>query len=328
MVLLLCRSYMKGTLRSIPETIGSMLKPFINLYFKIIDKTHEDREYEGSMRLPALILMVATGFFINIVGVIFLVNKTNISTVDAVILCLAGFLIYFYLFAYWKHFYFIWLYKMPVRKAEKRILWFMVAIVVLWMMIILIVFHTSDAKNIQRFDDKLIKSEQSEIVETDCVAGFRMGMTVSEYNEHINRLVSDGQAVYDSVINSYVYTKYDSPKYNDSKIGLYPMFYCGKLYRIEFTCMSGFGINVLVRDVKKACRDNGYRLLKIPEAYVTSDAEVVFPRHYKCWTCSKENLYEYEDELYLKNNMLVDIGPFSMEFINMPDYARRNSYAK
>lgn len=294
-----------------------------DIYSYIITKSQLKCQYSSLLCTLVLWAVGISMAVLEVLAVIFIIDHVESIIVDAV-LFIFSLRLQVFLFLLFKHFYTIWLYDLSCKshKLTAVILWAtLAATVVFWTAILC--FGTISGK-LNRFNRAIESCVESDIKETYCYDKFHLGVSRSEFHETRNELMDKGIVIYDS-INGLVYSRFDTSYYNSCKLKIYLSFNNqDELYYMGFHLCEGddFGFKSTILQRLKRER---WKHLKVPESRFSNDG-VETPIFNKCALNDSENLYNTDDQVFVKHNMMVVVRPTSVDFYNMPLFAKSPSW--
>ena len=175
----------------------------------------------------------------------------------------------------------------------------------------------SPNNQLNRFDKVVLSSVVAETKENDCFEGYRFGMSRSEYYQHTQELIAAGLVEYDSV-GGYLYLGFDNQENNYCKLSIAPLFYNGEeLYFIKFSLYSAYD-DAIKDTIYHRVNHHGWKRAIVP-TFSFKNGKVRFPVFIKN-AFDNNAPYEEGDEVFIKDNMMIVIRHYSVEFYNMPLY--------
>ena len=299
--------------------------PVMELYSRITDKTFFEETYEGPLLSLVLWLVGLSGVAVWVLLI------TREATMDSVLLTLACVFVFVpaYVFAFFlfRHFYSRFLHKRG-RWAKWHLTFMIALIVASWTAAVWMMVARTPAYKMNQFNKVIEACEQSEAVEKEFFAGFRVGMTADEFNALADSLCQQGLARWDtSSLDKSVqlqYLGYNSSKdYHYCILRVFCSFYKGDeyLYHVGLHSMVGSDIAAFKADVLERLGKEGWRHLDLPEPYY--DDGFRLPKYQVRMGFDTENLYNDDDNIYVKDNMLVVVRPYNVDFYDMPTFALR-----
>ena len=175
----------------------------------------------------------------------------------------------------------------------------------------------SPNNQLNRFDKVVLSSVVAETKENYCFEGYRFGMSRSEYYQHTQELIAAGLVEYDSV-DGYLYLGFDNQENNYCKLSIVPSFYNGEeLYFIKFSLYKGCD-DAIKDTIYHRVNHHGWKRAIVP-TFSFKNGKVRFPVFIKN-AFDNNAPYEEGDEVFIKDNMMIVIRHYSVEFYNMPLY--------
>ena len=284
---------------------------------KITKETALDSEYEGPLSVGAKFTLISLGVASWLAFIIVPTARNADTSGWYIFWCTVYPFLYGYLYIIFKHFYFRHLYTLGEKGAKRSITVLIIGVLTVSAFIIFAVSYTSPSKRVDRFNATLSKAKKSELIESECIEGFRLGMSFTEYCDQVDQLINDGLLERDSTGNYLFYNKYNTEEYNNSKLYLEPVFRNERLSQLAISVYCGMGEKGVVQELHTSGRLAGFSKLVVPELAFTSDGEVKKPNY----SDGQEKLYDYYnyDKLFLKDNMLIVISELQIRFVNMRD---------
>ena len=308
----------KGKTEHQPGLFRSLVFWFFDQYAKITQKTCLEVEFKHPLVNLVKTVVIIFGIGLWVLGIVAMASF-DISFFPWIWLwAILMPVLYIFQYAIWKHFYLRHLYKLSIGKAKRSIYCLTCLILLISTLLIYLLVHNSADSRINRFNAILAEARESEFVEKECIEGITLGMQYVEYNKHLEELEANGLIEKE---NGYIlYTKYNTPEFYDSKLYIEEYYRGGRIYKMEIKTYSGNGLHGLELDLFSSGRMNGFKKIDIPETKFTSNAEFLHPDYFYSY-CNSKNLYEYGDELFIKDNMLIIISRMysRITFVNMRD---------
>lgn len=302
--------------------IGAM-HPVQEWYLQLTNKNLIDEEYEGPLYTLVLWLVGLSGASIWVLLIVYAAVKNSMLLTLFDVFVFAP--VYIFAFALFRHFYPRFLYKKG-RRAQWHLAFAIALISVSWIAVIQTMIAQSPSYKIRKFDRIIESCERSETVETDFFAGFRVGMTAKEFNAVADSLCQKGLVRWDSTGTGnrvrLAYLGYNSYKNNYCILSVSPTFYKGDeyLYHIGFGLVRGSD-HAFRTEVVERLGQEGWRQLDLPGSCF--DDGVKLPKYQVRMLSDPENLYNDQDKVYVKDNMMVVVRPYVVDFYDMPTFAQR-----
>lgn len=299
--------------------------PLFEFYSRLTSKTFFDEKIQSPICTFVMWLLALSGV------AIWVLISIKAVAIDSTFLFIVSFLfipVYVFSFLLFKHHYPRYLYKQKPDVAKRILNATVIGIAVFWLLVIVGIVLASPKSQISRFDKAIVSCEQSEIVEEEFIEGLRVGMTEEEYAAVVDSLVRRGLARIDTtrlnISDAFLYLKYDTPENNHCVLKVIPTFSYGgqELFHLDVRTMEGnddsFQLDVLIRT-----SHSGWKELSLPESYIDNSGNVFLPKYNKSlWYNSPENLYNIEDKIFVKGNMMVVVHPYHVDFYNMPTFSK------
>lgn len=297
-------------------------QPVWAFYNKLTEDTFADFEYQSRLCTCVLwaIALSVLGLWVMVMNWAMEYDSLLLSLLAGASLLLLGFL-----FLLFRHFYLRYLERIG-RWAKWNLLLVMGVVVVIWIAVIQTMIAQSPSYKIRKFDRIIESCERSETVETDFFAGFRVGMTAKEFNAVADSLCQEGLVRWDSTGTGnrvrLAYLGYNSYKNNYCILSVSPTFYKGDeyLYHIGFGLVRGSDHAFRTKVVERLGQE-GWRQLDLPGSCF--DDGVKLPKYQVRMLSDPENLYNDQDKVYVKDNMMVVVRPYVVDFYDMPTFAQR-----
>lgn len=297
--------------------VAGILGISLGFYDKITKDSSWKKEYNGQLSFVAKFAMISLGIASWLAFIIIPIVRNADQSGWYIAWCTVYPFIYGYIYAIFKHFYFRHLHTLKENKAQQSIVVLIICIIAIIGFITFAIVYTSPAKRVDRFNATISKAEKSELIESECIEGFQLGMPFTEYCNQVEKLINNNVLERDSTGEYLFYNKYNTEEYNDSKLYLEPVFHNGHLSQLAISVYNGMGDKGVVKDLHASGRLAYFRKLAVPEPTVTSGGKTKKPKY----SDGPKKLYNYysQDELYLKDNMLIVISFLQIKFINMRD---------
>lgn len=290
----------------------------VNLYFKIVEKDISEIDYEGPL-LTLLLWVVG----LSMIGIWVLLIILSVDVNTAMMGILDFLYVPFGLFAFFlfKHYYSIYLYKLDEKRAKLSMILVLLGVAAFWL---LMLTQTETAK-LDRFDRKIERCERSAVIQTECFGGFRVGVSHDEHSRIVDSLVQAGIVFIDTTTcdNRLIYMGHSNPSSNYCQYSITASFMGkGGLSRLHFSHIKG-NDDTFWTDFHAAMRRRGFRQIMLPDFHLSRDGEWRLPKYNSTILSSSSNLYNPEDKIYIKDNMLVVANEKygEMDFYNMPAIA-------
>ena len=297
--------------------VAGILGLSMRFYDKITKDSTWEREYKGSFSIGAKIALISLGIASWLAFIIIPIVRNADQSGWYIAWCTVYPFIYGYIYAIFKHFYFRRLHTLKENKAQQSIVVLIICIIAIFGFITFAIVYTSPAKRVDRFNATISKAKKSELLESECIEGFRLGMSYSEYCNQVEKLINDNVLERDSTGEYLFYNKYNTEEYNDSKLYLEPVFHNGHLSQLAISVYNGMGDKGVVKDLHASGRLAYFKKLAVPEPTVTLGGTFKTPDY----SDGPNQLYNYyaRDELFFKDNMLIVISLCQIRFVNMRD---------
>ena len=299
--------------------IGGLVGMFSLLFERQTKATSLDLEYLGPLCSTAKVAVIVLG----LAGWIAMIVIPVVRDTDVSWLYIAAGVLYpfafFYLYQLWKHFFFRRLYKMGELRAKRVIRMFLVGLALVAAVSVYVLAATSAGGRIDRFDRMVERAEQSPEVLTGCfLPGVALGMDIGEYYEVIGRMREHDSVMLSDYDGNTLYVTYSTDR--DRSMSITPTFANGRLAMLHFGDYGGLGSDSLKADIVRSGMLAGFRRVKVPPAKINSRGDLRYPRHMHdfCNIYVRNRLYNYDDELYIKDNMLVVFTVMGVSFVDMP----------
>lgn len=300
--------------------IVAVIIAMMNIIFdKTTNDSYLDKEYEGPLSMNVKVAFIALGVagWLTIIILPAARDAENQWTYFFLALLYPFLFIFFYRF--WKHFYFRRLYKMSEKKAMRSIRLSITGIFIIACCGVYAIVYTSAGSRIDRFDKTIIKAEQSPVVETDCfLPDIHLGMNRADYEMVIERMIEHDSVTVSDFDRKTIYVVYSTDR--DRSMSITPTFSYGSLAMLHLGDYGGAGSDHLKWDIRKSGRLKQFKPLRVPSSDVDSKGNLHYPRHMHDFCNDYENnkLYNYDDDLYIKDNMLIVFTFMGISFIDMP----------
>ena len=296
---------------------GGILGILWLFYDELTKGTSLDKEYDGPLSIGAKYALISLGVASWLAFIIVPTVRDTDTSGWYIFWCTVYPFIYGYIYIILRHFYFRHLYKIGTKKAKQSLVALIICIIAIFLLTIFAIAYTSPSNRVDRFNAILSKAQKSELIESECIEGFRLGMPFSEYCDNVDRLINDSLLERDSTGEYLFYNKYNTEEYNNSKLYLEPVFCDGHLSQLAFSVYNGMGDKGLTLELHSSGRLVGFKKLVVPELTFTSDGDAKVLEY----SNGPDQLYNYyaNDELFLKDNMLIVISVLQIKFINMRD---------
>ena len=287
------------------------------LFDRITKDSSLDAEYEGQFSIGAKFALISLGVASWLAFIIVpTVRDTDISG-WYIAWCTVYPFIYVYIYIIFKYFYFKHLHTIGEKRAKRSLIVLIICLIAFSSFVAFVLAYTSPGKRVDRFNVKISKAKESELLESECIEGLRLGMTFSEYCDQVEKLINDNVLERDSTGEYLFYNKYNTEEYNNSKLYFEPKFRYKRLSQLAINVYNGMGDKGVIKELHTSGRLAYFRKLAVPEPTVTLNGTFKIPDY----SDGPEQLYNYyaKDELYLKDNMLIVISSLQIKFINMHD---------
>ncbi len=290
--------------------------PFIGAYTLMTHNSEGKLDYDGPLALGAKIVVGVFSLAI-LIGILSLVKFESIL-IEALFALL---LIFAAIFCYlvWNHFYFRHLYTLGNEGAQRSIRILFLTIGVITILIIVVLVYNSVDRKIERFDRAIVKAEQSPELQTGCmIPDIHLGMSHEEYCNVVARMEKHDSVRTSDSGGETLYLVYSTDC--DRSMSMETTFVKGKLAMLHLGDYGGFGSSLFKEDVRQSGILQGYKHLEIPSVDIKRDGTIRYPRHMHdfCTNYELNLLYNYDDYLFVKDNMLIVFTPLGVSFINMP----------
>lgn len=293
----------------------------LSLFFDKINRdTPQTKEYDGPLSVNFKFILI----FIGIASWLAFIIVPAVRSCDIsgwyIAWCTIYPFIYFYIYSIFKKIYLQKLYTIYTndeKKAKQSLLVLIICIIGIVILGIYFIAYSSPGNRVDRFNAKLTKAKESELLESECIEGFRLGMTYSEYCDQVEKLLYDNVLERDSTGEYLFYNKYNTEEYNNSKLYLEPKFRYKRLSQLAISVYNGMGDKGVIKELHTSGRLAYFKKLAVPEPTVTLGGTFKTPDY----SDGPNQLYNYyaRDELFLKDNMLIVISPCQIRFVNMRD---------
>ena len=297
--------------------IGGILGLSWLFFDKITKDSSLDAEYEGQFSIGTKFTLISLG----IASWLAFIIVPTVRDIDIsgwyIAWCTVYPFIYGYIYIIFKHFYFRHLQIIGEKGAKRSLIALIICVIAFSIFVAFALAYTSPGNRVDRFNAKLTKAKESEMIENECIEGFRLGMTYSEYCDQVEKLLNDNVLERDSTGEYLFYNKYNTEEYNNSKLYLEPKFHYKRLSQLAISVYNGMGDKGVIKELHTSGRLAYFKKLAVPEPTVTLDGTFKTPEY----NDGPNQLYNYyaRDELFLKDNMLIVISPCQIRFVNMRD---------
>lgn len=296
---------------------GGILSIFWLFFDKLTKGTSLGTEYNGSLSIGAKFALISLGVASWLAFIIVPIARDADTSGWYILWCTVYPFLYGYIYIIFRHFFFRYLYSIGAKKAKQSLIALIICVIAVFILAIYAIAYTSPSNRVDRFNAILSQAKESELIESECIEGFRLGMSFSEYCDQVNQLINDSLLERDSTGKYLFYNKYNTEEFNNSKLYLEPVFRNGNLSQLAISVYNGMGEKGLILELHTSGRLAGFRRLVIPELTFTPGGVVKKPDY----SDGPDKLYDYydNDELFLKDNMLIVISALQIRFINMRD---------
>lgn len=288
-----------------------IIAPFILIHHAATHNTEHDLLYDGPLAMAAKIAMATFALAL----LILLINSIHCQSFVVLLLILSTILAYLI----WHHHYFRHLHTLGTDGAMRSIRILLVVLGFLTALGTVLIIQNSEGSQLNRFDKTIIKAEQSPILQIDChIPDIHLGMSRTAFFDIIYRMELDDSVTISDFNSSILYQVYSTDR--DRSMSITPTFIDDKLAILHLGDYGGNGSDPLKADIRRSGLLKGFKSITVPPSKINSDGTLRYPRHMHalCNNYQQNLLYNYEDHLYLKDNMLIVFTIMGVSFINMP----------